>query len=181
MGHSPEIKTLSSKIVYSNRWMRVREDTISRQDDSQGIYGVVEKADFAVVAPFDGEQLFLVQQYRYPVGARFWEFPQGSLEKTSFTPLEIATTELREETGLSAGNMAFVGRLYAAYGFANQACHIFLATNLVCGEPKLEAEEQGLICRGFPVSEVAEMILDGTITDAITVAAFGLLRMKAWL
>ena len=48
-GKTPEIETLSSRVVYQNRWMTVREDAIRRQDGSQGIYGIVEKADFAAI------------------------------------------------------------------------------------------------------------------------------------
>ena len=74
----PDIEATASRIVYENRWMRVREDAIRRRDGSAGIYGVVEKADFVVVVPVEADgSIHLVQQFRYPVGARFWEFPQG--------------------------------------------------------------------------------------------------------
>ena len=67
-----EIQTTGTRIVYENRWMRVREDTIRRQDGSAGIYGIVEKPDFVVVAPVeDNGRLYLVDQYRYPVKGRY--------------------------------------------------------------------------------------------------------------
>jgi len=113
----PDIKTLSSRIVYKNRWMRVREDAIERQDGSPGIYGVVEKTDFAVIVPFDNGLIHLVEQYRYPVQGRYWELPQGSWEDAPGTdPLELARAELREETGLTAATMMHVGHLYECYG-----------------------------------------------------------------
>ncbi len=176
-----EIETLSTKEVYRNRWMRVREDAILRSDGSEGLYGVIEKADFAVVVPLGNEGLTLVEQYRYTVGGRFWEFPQGSKEEGEYSPLELARAELREETGLSASCVLEAGELFTAYGYSNQKYRVFLATGLAQGERDLDPEEQDLVCRAFPVEEVERMILDGTIRDATTVAAFGLLRMKGLL
>ena len=86
------IETTSARLVYENRWMRVREDTIRRPDGSSGIYGVVEKPDFVVIVPVDDDgRLHLVEQYRYPVKGRYWELPQGSWEQASGAePLEMA-------------------------------------------------------------------------------------------
>lgn len=69
--------TLGSREVYRNAWMRVREDQVRRADGSAGVFGVVDKPDFALVIPRDGHGLWLVEQYRYPVRRRAWEFPQG--------------------------------------------------------------------------------------------------------
>ena len=49
------IETIGTRIVYQNRWVRVREDAIHRRDGSTGIYGVVEKPDFAVIAPCEDD------------------------------------------------------------------------------------------------------------------------------
>jgi ADP-ribose pyrophosphatase len=65
---SINIETTSTRLVYENRWMRVREDTIRRRDGSIGIYGVVEKPDFVVIVPVEDDgRVHLVEQYRYPV------------------------------------------------------------------------------------------------------------------
>jgi hypothetical protein len=74
-----ELRRLSTRVVYENRWMRVREDQVRRPDGSDGVYGVVEKPDFALIVPLaDDGGLWVVEQFRYPVGERFCEFPQGS-------------------------------------------------------------------------------------------------------
>lgn len=177
-----EIKTKASRIVYENRWMRVREDAIERQDGSPGIYGVVEKADFAVIVPLDNGFVHLVEQYRYPVQGRYWELPQGSWEDAPGTdPLELARAELREETGLTAASMIHVGHLFECYGYSTQGYHIYLAQGLQPGEAQREQSEQGMVSRAFPVGEVLAMITEGMIKDATTVAALGLLRMKGLL
>lgn len=171
----PEIKRIDTKVVYKNRWMTVREDRVRRPNGDHGLFGVVDKPDFSLIVPFDGEKFHLVQQYRYPVDGRFWEFPQGSLElKPDTTPEQVAVVELAEETGLQAGAMTKLGKLFQAYGYANQGVHIFLATDLTPGEPAVEAEEYGLICRSFTRAECDDMLATGDITDLATVAALHL-------
>ena len=168
----------STRVVYENRWMRVREDSIVRQDGSDGIYGIVEKPDFALVIPRDGDDVYLVEQFRYPVGARFYEFPQGSREDRPDTdPEEVARGELEEETGLRAGTLEHLGYLYEAYGYSTQGFHVFLATDLEDGPPRPEAEEGDLLSRRVPIAALEQMIRAGEMKDAASVAAYGLLRL----
>lgn len=177
-----EIKTTASRVVYENRWMRVREDSIERQDGSPGIYGVVEKADFAVIVPLDNGLIHLVEQYRYPVQGRYWELPQGSWEDAPGTdPLALARAELREETGLTAETMLHVGHLFECYGYSTQGYDIYLAQGLQAGEAQRERTEQDMVSRAFPVEEVLAMITEGVIKDSATVAALGMLRLKGHL
>ena len=133
-----EIDRLSTRTVYENRWMRVREDEIQRKDGSRGIYGVVEKPDYALVIPRDDSGFFLVEQFRYPVQERCWEFPQGSWdEPTDATSEALARSELLQETGLRAAEIRHLGRLYEAYGFCSQAFDVYLATELRPGSSRL--------------------------------------------
>ncbi len=158
--------------------MTVREDAIERADGSTGIYGVVEKPDFALVIPFDGEALYFVEQYRYPVGARFREYPQGSWESDpDADPLALAHGELEEETGLRAGSMQHLGHLYEAYGFSTQGFDVYLATDLEQGRGATSAEEQDMLVEGVKVPQFEELVRRGEIKDAPSVAAYGLLRL----
>ena len=176
-----EIHRVKSEVVYRNRWMTVREDEIVRADGSVGLYGVIEKTDFAVIVAISENGVYLVEQYRYPVGQRFWELPQGSWEGNTIDAVDLARAELREETGLIAGNIQHVGHLFLAYGFCTQGYNVFLATDLTQLDPQREPEEQGLVAHLFPLIEVERMIADGTIKDATTIAAFNLLRVKGLL
>ena len=171
----PEIIRIDTKIVYKNRWMRVREDRVRRPNGDHGLFGVVDKPDYALIVPFDGEKFHLVQQYRYPVDGRYWEFPQGSLELSpDATPEQIATSELAEETGLTAGSMVKLGKLFQAYGYSNQAVNIFKATDLTEGENDLSVEEQGLVSDTFTRTEINQMIKQGEISDLATIGALHL-------
>jgi ADP-ribose pyrophosphatase len=173
------MKTLSSRVVYQNRWMRVREDAIERADSSPGIYGVIEKPDFALIIPIENDHLYLVEQFRYPVAARFLEFPQGTWElKPEADPVEVARGELQEETGLIAGRMDYLGHLFIAYGMSNQGFHIFRATGLRQGEASLEPEEQDLTVRRMSIAEFESAILSGAIKDSGTISAWLLLKLS---
>lgn len=179
--------TLSSRIAYRNRWLRLREDIIRRPDGSEGLYGVVEREDFVVVAPLglgaDGAPtLTLVEQFRYPVGERLWELPMGMWEeKPDATPEQIANGELAEETGLAASEMRRVGTLYQGPGYCSQKGHLFLATGLSPVSTDREQTEQDMVARTFPLREVERMIRDGGIVCMTTIAAIGLLRLKEML
>jgi ADP-ribose pyrophosphatase len=176
---APEIVCTGSRVVYENRWIRVREDAIVRADGAPGIYSVVERADFAAIAAIEAGQIYLVEQFRYPVGGRYWELPQGAWEEDpSKSPEEVARGELREETGLVAGQMQQVGSLFIAYGLCTQRCNVFLATALRQQEQQLDAEEVGMVCRPFSLAEFEEMLREGVIQDGTTMAVFGLLRLK---
>jgi len=172
-------ETLASRTVYRNPWMAVREDRIRRRDGSETIYGVVEKVDFVIVlAVHEDRSIELVEQFRYAVGRRLWELPMGVWKDGTADPVDAARGELREETGLIAGRLTHAGRLGQAPGFATPYYDIFVAEELVRGEPALEPEEADLVSRAFPAETVLEMIRTGAIIDATTIAAIGLLLAK---
>ena len=174
------IRTVRSREVYRNAWMRVREDDIRREDGSLGLYGVVDKPDYALVIPQQDGRLHLVEQYRYPVGGRYWEFPQGSWPEEhqgETAPLDLARAELCEETGLRAARMTYLGRIHVAYGYASQGCHVFLAEQLTQGEPRREPSEADMRQRWVDREEWRALVRDGRITDAATLAAHTLLTL----
>ena len=175
-----DIKRLSRRTVYENRWMKVHEDAVRFANGSDGIYGVVDKDDFALIVPRHADGRFqLVQQYRYPVQGRFWEFPQGSWEtKTDVDPKELALAELQEETGYRAKTLKTLGHLFEAYGFSNQGFHVFLATDLTPGHTSREATEQDMQTSSFSRHDINTMIQSGQIKDAPTIAALGLLALS---
>src|ERR1039458_3436416 len=146
-GHGADrtIATLSSREVYRNRWMRVREDVILRSNGQKGIYGVVEKHDGAIILPIEDGRVWLVEQFRYTIQERALELPQGSWERAIEDPEKLARGELQEELGLKAAQMIQLGTLWIAYGFARQREHVFLASGLSPAEKIPDAEEHDLV------------------------------------
>ncbi|MGB7190786.1 MAG: NUDIX hydrolase [Acidobacteriaceae bacterium] len=172
------IRTLSSREVYRNAWLRLREDQIERGNGAKGIYGVVEKDDCAIILPIEGNRIYLVEQFRYTIGQRALELPQGGWETPDIDPEELARGELREETGLVASSMTHLGALWIAYGFTRQKQHVFLATGLTQAGADPDPEEHDLSLRTATLAEFEAMLLDGVIQDACTLAAWGL--YKVW-
>ena len=175
------IKTISSREVYRNPWTSVREDVIERSNGQRGIYGVIDKDPASIIIPLDatpeGEFVYLIEQYRYTVGGRHWELPQGGWERADVMPEELARGELQEETGLTAERMTQLGTLQIAYGVMNQKHYVFLAEGLVKGEPAPDAEETDIVVHRVTVKELETMMLDGTIVDNCSVAAWGIFKM----
>ena len=173
-GQGRTITTLSTREVYRNPWMRVREDEILRSNEKRGIYGVVEKEDCAIILPIDRGRVWLVEQFRYTIQERALELPQGGWEEKVENPEELARGELKEEMGLNAAEMTYLGWLWIAYGFLRQRQHVYLATGLTHTEKDPDAEEHDLVARSVAVEDFEEMMLNGTIRDNCTLSAWAL-------
>jgi 8-oxo-dGDP phosphatase len=170
------VETTGSRRVYENRWMSIREDTVRRADGSTGIYAVVETPHVAVVIPVEGDRFHLVEQYRYPVAGRRWEFPSGSAEEGDDSDAAaLARRELREETGLRAADLRVLGTLEVTPSMIAHQCTIFLATELSEGQPCRDLAEQDMRSAWFSRKEVERMIRTGQIVDAKSIAALMLL------
>jgi 8-oxo-dGTP pyrophosphatase MutT (NUDIX family) len=172
----PDIRTISSRLVYQDAWMVLHQDEIERRDGSRGSYAVVSKPHFALVIPADGDRFCLVEEYRYPVKRRSWAFPQGAFPgRGTGDPEQLARLELAQETGLSARRLTLLGFLHSAHGLSSQGFHAFLATGLSAAAPQREPEEQDMRHEWVSRARFRAMIRDGMITDDSTVAAFALL------
>ncbi|WP_066375325.1 NUDIX domain-containing protein [Herbidospora mongoliensis] len=169
------ITTVSSREVYTNPWMTVREDEIVHPDGTPGLYGYVQRADFVLVIPEENDGFHLVEEYRYPIGRRSWSFPQGSAKVPDRE--DEARTELAEETGLRAESMRFLARLDNSHGLSDQSMHAFVATGLTRGDTAREVTEQDMRQQWVSRADFEQMIRRGEITDSSSVAAYGLYRL----
>jgi 8-oxo-dGDP phosphatase len=175
---SPEVRTLSSSVVYADNWLTFRRDEIERTDGSRGTYGFVQKRNFALIIAAENGGFHLVEEYRYPLGRRGWSFPQGGFpHDESGTPEELARMELTQETGLRAARMTYLGAVAAGHGMTNQYGQYFLATGLTPGPPDLEPEELGLRHEWVPRDEFERMARDGRIIDDSSLAAYTVLLL----
>ncbi|QXJ23232.1 NUDIX hydrolase [Actinomadura graeca] len=177
-GEEPAVRRIGTRVVYENPWMTVREDEVERLDGSRGIYGVIDKPDFVVVVPAENGGFHLVEEYRYPIRRRTWSFPQGTMPgRHQAVPEDLAALELAQETGLRAGTLTHLGYLNCSHGTSGQGFNVFLATDLVPGEPDREPEEQDMRQRFFTEAEFKALIRDGHVTDDSTLAAYALLAL----
>lgn len=176
---APTIRTLSTREVYRNPWLSVREDRIELPDGSEGLYSVVDRPDFALVIAEQDGGFHVVDQFRYATQARHWEFPQGCFPPgRTGSPAELAAAELREETGITARTWTELGTFEAWHGASGQLCTAFHATDLHHAEPEREPGEQDMRQRWLPRAEFEAEVSAGSIRDDSTLAAYLLLCLR---
>jgi ADP-ribose pyrophosphatase len=170
--------TKQSKIIYQNKWIKLREDRVITPAGTDGIYSVVETPPAIGIVPLTEDlYTYLVGQYRYPLQTYSWEIPEGGGHPGE-TPLAGAKRELLEETGLEASEWIYLDTLYTSNCFTNETGHIFLARNLHQHTPQPEHTE-ALQIKKISFLEAYHMIMAYEIKDAM--AIIGIMRVYHWL
>lgn len=126
----------------------------------------------AVVPLDEADRVWLVRQYRHPVGRLLWELPAGLVDVAGESLPELAARELAEETDLVAGRLDPLLDLHPSPGCSDERVRIFLARDLspVAEPHRREHEEATMTVTRFPLDDAIGMIFDGRITNGITVA-----------
>jgi ADP-ribose pyrophosphatase len=172
-------KKLSSKIVYKNPWIKVREDKVIRPDGTKGIYGIVDTKRCVTVLPIEGDDIYLVKQYRYPVRKWFLEVCcGGNSGHEKDTNLQLAKGELREEIGVTAKKWKMLGKYYTDTGFMNELTYVYLAQDLKLVGNNLDAEEFLEVVK-MPIKKFGKMVESGQIEDAFTIISY--YKLKEYL
>ena len=162
-------KTLSTKMVYENPWMKLREDTAQLPDGKTTIYGVVIFGNCVGVLPFvDENHVLLVRQYRYVQGeAHRWEVPTGGV-KEGETLEQAAQRELAEEAGYHAGQLVHVSSYYTSKCICDETAHLYIGEKLTPAQASPD-DTEFLQRRVFPFEEALRMALEGEIMDSMSV------------
>jgi 8-oxo-dGTP pyrophosphatase MutT (NUDIX family) len=161
-------RQLTTRSVYQNRWIRVREDDVALPDGRTTIYGVVECPPCVGVLPFlDPDTVVLVGQYRYVAGDFYWEMPTGAMAPGESEEAAVQR-ELGEEAGYAADRLVKIGVLHTSKSVVEEAANLYIAEAL---RPiTREADTTEFIeVRAFSFDEVMRMVERAEIKDAMTV------------
>jgi len=168
---------VKSTRIYTGRIVSVDVDTVRFPDGSIGELEMIRHPGASAVVPFlsdprsDDPQVLMIRQYRYAADGYLYEIPAGRLDPGE-DPRDCAIRELKEETGCTAEQVEYLLTMYTTPGFTDEKIHIYMATGLVAGETKHEADEF-LDLHPMLLSRALEMIEAGEIRDGKT--ALGLL------
>ncbi len=174
--HENPWKTLSEKKIYENPWISLTESQVINPGGGTGIYGKVHFKNLAIgIVVLDEEyNTWLVGQYRYVPDQYSWEIPEGG-GKLEADPLDSAKRELLEETGISATSWVEIQRMHLSNSVSDELAIVYLAQNLSFGESDPEETEELSILK-LPFKDAYKMVIDGEITDSMSVAA--ILKVK---
>jgi ADP-ribose pyrophosphatase len=170
---------IAGERVYDGVLLKVQRDVVRLPDGSEGTREYIRHPGAVAIVPvFDDRRVLLERQCRYPHRRVFIALPAGKLEPGE-PHLDTAKRELLEETGYSAAEWTRLGVIHTAIAYTDEAIELFLAKKLKNeGKPRLDAGEF-VETIDVPFEEAIEMVRDGRITDAKSVA--GLLWMKVFL
>jgi ADP-ribose pyrophosphatase len=163
-------RTASSRSVYENRWLRLREDIAELPDGRTTLYGVVECGECVGVLPFlDADTVLLVGQYRYVAAGFYWEMPTGG-QHAGETLEQAAQRELSEEAGYEAGRLVKLCDFHTSKSILREVAHLYLAEDL---RPAARPPDRTEFIerRAFPFAQVLRMVEQGEIKDSMTVIA----------
>jgi len=173
---------LKSDVLMQGRAFAIRRDTLKTPDGRKTKFEIIEHGGSVVIIPVDEYgNMLLVRQYRHATGGELLELPAGTLDKDE-DPKVCAAREIREETGMAAGNLVRLGDFWLAPGYSTEFMVVFLATDLSFNPLEADADEF-LSVERVPVEEVIQMAERGEMPDAKSLAALFLAKtsLEKWL
>jgi 8-oxo-dGTP pyrophosphatase MutT (NUDIX family) len=171
--------THSSKLIYENKWIALTEHEVTNPAGGKNLYGKVHMKNLALgIIPLDDFQnTWLVGQWRYPLNEYSWEIPMGGGPE-DIDKLESAKRELKEETGIEAAQWKELMKIHTSNSVTDETGFVYLAQGLTFGETEFD-ETEDLQIRKLPFADAVKMVMDGEITDSLSVA--GILKLDCLL
>lgn len=173
-----EEKKVSSQRIYEGAILNVRRDTVTAIKGEAYREIIEHNGAVAIVPLTDDNKVIMVEQFRYACGKSVLEIPAGKIDKGEADPINAAHRELKEETGYSASEVVYLGKINPSVAYSEEVIHIYGMYGLIAGEQELDEDEAVNIIE-IPFEEVYQMAADGKLVDAKTIA--GLMMAKEQL
>lgn len=156
--------------IYQNRIITVQKEHLVLPNGTALALDVIRHPGAAAILPMDGDDVFLIRQYRHAAGKYLYEVPAGTRDGDE-DPRVCAERELLEESGFVAGEMLAMGSIFTVPGICDEEIFLFLARQLKKGETDLEDDEVIEPPVRVPYEKALQMVFAGEIQDAKTMAA----------
>ncbi len=163
-----EEKKISSEEIFDGVVIHLFKDDVLLPNGKVGVREIIRHPGAVCVLPIDenGEAIF-VNQFRYAFNKVTLEAPAGKLDYFGENPPEAAKRELREETGLEAKNLVYLGEMYTTPALIDEVIHLYIATDLSEGVQDLDEDEFINVIK-IPLKEAVQMVMNGEIKDSKT-------------
>lgn len=155
----------STDAVYTDPWLTVRCDQVTRPDGKPGTHSVVTiKPGVSVLAADDEQNVFLTDEFHYAVGRNTLETVSGGIDEGE-TAEQAARRELQEELGLLTEELIHLGTVDPFTSSLYSPTALFLATGLRHTDADPEGTELIRPVK-LPLSRAVEKVMSGEITHA---------------
>lgn len=157
---------VSSRQIYKNPWISVREDKVIRPNGKRGIFGIVEAQPGSSVVPVDEYgYCYLIKEYHYGVNKITIELVSGGMDKGE-SPLRAAKRELLEEAGLKSDRWVYLGTFYPFTTILYSPQYVFLAIGVKKIAIPLEEDRKLIKIIRIPFRKAVKMVLGNKINHA---------------
>lgn len=162
-------KSHGSRLLYSNPFLDFYEYKVERPNGKIYPYFCMAKKPACIIIPVEGEYTYLIGQYRFAAKSESWELPGGGVE--SKNPKLSAQRELKEELGIKADKLVFLGNFFINTGYSNQRCYAYSAHGLKYGKTN-HGDLEFLVIKKVTFKEFEAMIDKGKVIDSSTISAY---------
>ncbi len=173
-------KRLKRDLVHKGRVIDYYNDTIEVNGGKLTTFDFINhKGASAMVAVDEDGKILMVRQYRNAVDSYTLEIPAGGLNPGEDN-LTCAVRECEEETGYKAGEVEHLIDVYTTVAFSNEKICIYCTTGITPSVQNLDEDEFVNVER-HSLSDLTNLILEGKIMDAKTIAAILAYKSKMGL
>lgn len=160
-------KKISSEEIYNGKVVKLSVDSVELDNGFKTKREVIHHpGGVCIVALDDEENVFFVEQFRYPFNAALTEIPAGKLEYGE-NPEECGKRELKEEIGAEAESFEYLGKLYPTVAYDTEIIYMYLARGLSFGEQDLD-EGEFLDVKKMPLEKAVKMVMNDELNDSKT-------------